>query len=236
MKFKTEADAIQFKILKLDEAIIRKKIYINTKKVDRKKSRTMRDHWRRNKNSLSKGIKKWHKSTQGKRFHRALGRFNALRESSYLYYHYYNEETPKDISVSMEVVNQALLSLSSIETHLFLELQFYEGNPDALSEFLTIVYQFVDDASYLKAELIESYVSGNMKGEDYILLNDIIQFFQDPKSYTYEKRSNMGLSNDENGADKDSLKEAMDYVEHIDLTEDSNTIYEKLDKIIDEQK
>jgi len=233
MKFKTQVDKIQYDLLNLNEGAIRKRLFIKSKKIDRKKSKLMRDHWRRNKANISKGIKKWHKSTQGKRFHRALGRFNALREGAFLQYHYYNEQTPKEVNISIDDVNNALLSLSSIETHLFLELQYYEANSEALSEFLSIIYQFVDDSSFLKESLLESYISGSISGEDYILLNDIIQFFQDPKAYMYEKRTIMGLSNDENSQDSESLKEQLNYIKNIDLMEDSNIIYEKLDELLE---
>ena len=126
MKFKNDNDKIMFEALDFNENTIRKKLQIVKKSIDRKKSRDMKNNWRRNKHQLIKGIKKWHQSTQGKRFHRALGRFNALRENKN----------------SLDAVTDALFGLNSIETHLILELKFYEPDIEALSQFLQIFEVF----------------------------------------------------------------------------------------------
>jgi len=233
MKFKTQIDEAQFKILKLDEIEVRKRVGLVSKKKDNKKSRIMKDRWRRDKNSLKKGIKKWNKSTKGKRFHKALGRFNALRETAGYQYYYMNdwEETSEEFrTLSMKQVNDSLLSLSSIETHLFLELQYYEPDPEALSEFLSIIDMFLQDAYEIKLALMETYTSGVIDLDNYILLNDIIQFFQDPKMYIYAKRELADLSND---SDTEEFREQVHTAENIDLTMAGNIIYDKLDKLFD---
>lgn len=233
MKFKTPVDQFQFNMLKLDEMEVRKRLIKTSKAKDRKRSKAMKDHWRRNKAQLQKGIEKWHKSTKGKRFHRALGRFNALRETAGYVYH--NDlvpgATPSNNGVkhlSMDQVNDALLSLSSIGTHLNLELQYYEPDPEAMSQFLEIMKMFQEDSSYLNAKLIMAYSSGEIDMDDYILLNDIIQFFQDPKMYVYAKRELEGFSNDTDTID---FVEQVRVAESIDHTVAGNETYEVIDKL-----
>lgn len=46
---------------------------------DFRKSQQTKHNWRTNKNSMLKGIKKWHSDPEGKKFHRQLGRFLATR-------------------------------------------------------------------------------------------------------------------------------------------------------------
>ena len=105
----------------------------------------MKNSWRRNKHKIIKGITKWSNSTAGKRFHRALGRFNALRESSAYYVDGLTpgENSPIYRPMALDQVNDSLLGISSIETHLFLELQYYESDPEAMSQFLELVDNFV---------------------------------------------------------------------------------------------
>ncbi len=198
MKFKNTTDELQYKILGLNEAELRKRLSLVSKAKDHKKSRDMKNSWRRNKHKIMKGINKWTNSTAGKRFHRALSRFNVLRESSAYYVDELTpgENTPKTRVMTLNQVNDSLLGLSSIETHLFLELQFYEADPEAMEQFLEIVLDFELDSSFLKLELLETYRTGEIDEEDFILLVDITQFFSNPKSYIYAKRELLGLSND----------------------------------------
>ena len=184
----------------------------------------MKNNWRRNKNKFKKGIKKWHKSTKGKRFHKALGRFNALREGISSYY--YNDAQKVDLSIGQ--VNDALLSLSSIETHLFIELQYYEPDSVAMNEFLEIVYNFMQDISGIKIELLDTYISGYIDTSTYDDILDIIQFFQDPKMYLYAKRDINGLSNEANDS---NLIEQLKILENMDFLEDSQKVYSEIDSL-----
>jgi len=210
MKFKSENDKILFEALNLDEKVIRKKLQIVRKAIDRKKSRTMKDQWRRNKHKYLKGIRKWHKSTQGKRFHRALGRFNALREDI--------EKQGDVIQIGFDEITEALFALSSIETHLYLELQYYENDIEALSEFLEIVENFFEEEAKLKQILLNSYITGVILKEYLLELMEIFSFFIDPIIYYYEERRKHGLSNDVNEL-KGKEKEV--FLKHIKILKDS---------------
>lgn len=236
MKFKREEDKIQFEILNLSESAIRKSLELIKKSKDRKKQRNMKNQWRRNKNSLLKGLKKWHNSTQGKRFHRALGRFNSLRTEklseagAYQYYYYQDEFDERNplIPLSIDEVNDALLGLSSIETHLFLELQYYEPDSEAQQEFLDIIEYFIEDSRYLKEKLLDVFYTGTIQKEDYQMLIDIFDFFIDPKLYLYTKRQELNLSND--NIDKE-FEEQLNIVESLNLSE--NNICDKIDKLFE---
>lgn len=83
-----------------------------------RKSQDGKENWRKNRYSMMAGIKKWHASTDGKRFHRALGRYNAM--------HDYRRE-PKESFIENRIsdVVETLKALSSLRTHLFIELDYY---------------------------------------------------------------------------------------------------------------
>ena len=232
MKFKNVSDEIQYNLLNLNEMEVRKRLTLATVSKDQKKSRGMKNMWRRDKHKIMKGLKKWNKSTAGKRFHRALGRYNSVRIHEGITYGMYNGEydtsKPNIIPLSMSQVNDAALGLSSIETHLFLELQYYESDPEAMIQFLDIIKNFIEDSSYLKVELLNAYISGVIEQEAYLLLTDIIQFFANPKSYIYAKRELLGLSNDTKTED---FLNQVKVAEEMDLSKDSNLIYEELDKL-----
>ena len=67
------------------------------------------------------GVKKWHRSVEGKRFHRSLGRFLATR-------------IPREGTLGLKyrsafesLTNQsdALKAISSVRTHLYIDLDYY---------------------------------------------------------------------------------------------------------------
>ena len=236
MKFKSNLDEVQYNILGLNEVEVRKRIgFVTIKKSkDQASSRNMKNQWRRNRTKMTKGIKKWNKSTAGKRFHRALGRFNALRESVTGTIGYYNNDLHPGmnfVDLTMTQVNDALLSLSSIETHLYLELQYYEADAEAMVQFIDLMTAFIEDASVLKFELIEAYVSGKLEKENFDLLTDMIQFFQDPKMYMYAKRELHGMRNDQ---DDEMFRAMLAASINIDPNRPSNETYDLLDKKFDE--
>lgn len=83
-----------------------------------RKSQDGKENWRKNRYSMMAGIKKWHGSTEGKRFHRALGRYNAT--------HDYKREPKESFTEShFHEFVETLKALSSLRTHLFIELDYY---------------------------------------------------------------------------------------------------------------
>ena len=219
MKFKNEIDEKQYKLLNLNEAIIRKRLSLADKILSKNRQRvkSMKDNWRRNKHKILKGLKKWHKSTQGKRFHRALGRFNALREKKIIK-DFYESNKIQPVKINYDSITDALLSLSSIETHLLLELQYYEPNFDSFLQFLEIVENFMDDVYPIKIALVQAYKNGEIQSDIYISLIELIQLFLDPVMYLYIKRDQNGMNNNIN--------------QNPDLTEQLNKIQEYSNKNI----
>lgn len=82
---------------------------------DFRKSQNTKQSWRKNRYKMKKGIKAFHKSTEGKKFHRSLGRYLATRVSkSNRHNENYNDKY------------DALKGLSSLRTHLYIESGYYK--------------------------------------------------------------------------------------------------------------
>lgn len=83
-------------------------------------------NWRKNRWKTMRGVKRWHKSMDGKRFHRALGTHLATRIIRDT-----RRERPERPSLlqrseSAEASpNQLLIALASLRTHLYLEREYY---------------------------------------------------------------------------------------------------------------
>jgi len=242
MKFKNKVDEVFYQLLDLNEETIKKNLKIKKLSVDRKKSTAMKNQWRRNKLKLKKGIEKWHKSTQGKRFHRALGRFNALRtekfkslkeDAGYLTYYQWNnvfkdgdvskpfkfdytdDELNKLIPISQDEISLALDGLTSIEKHLLIELDYFEPDMESYVEYLDIVESAIEEIGDLKNILLQAYENGFITFGDYLRIIDIFDFFVDPKAYLYAKREMEGLSNDKTQAP--DVEEDLKFIEKLNI-------------------
>lgn len=110
----------------LTEIFLKKRKDNLNKHKDFRRSQSAKMGWRHNRYNIMKGIKIFHKSTEGKRFHRNLARFLVLKDRY------------KGMFDSTQY-NEALVNLSSYETHILLELEYYH----TLSETLDY-YEFVD--------------------------------------------------------------------------------------------
>ena len=134
MKFATDQDAKMFlleiekfddldsatKNLKPDDEMI--ELFISKRKTlipglkDFRRRQNTRQQWRHERYKMLRGIKRFHKSTSGKKFHRALGRYLATREGL-------QEESSKVFYLTE--IADILKALSSLKTHAFIELEFY---------------------------------------------------------------------------------------------------------------
>lgn len=95
---------------KVEEGIfIKKRRRHETALKDHDQSRKSKEGWRRNRTKMMKGIKSYHKSTEGKRFHKRLGRFLASRLTR-------NDENG---------ILEYLKGVSTAKTTLITELEFY---------------------------------------------------------------------------------------------------------------
>lgn len=128
MKFRTESDKQLFKIemrlpMDLDvgegfpssehlDEFIKSRRSLVPKLKDFRKSQNTKSQWRKDRYKLMSGIKKFHKSTKGKKMHRQIGRFISTRESF------------NDLGDLYEVAD-FLKALSALKTHALIELDYY---------------------------------------------------------------------------------------------------------------
>ena len=244
MKFKTETDKILYEALELNDSIIRNRLLTITKQIkNRKKSLQQKTFWRRNAYKLKMAIQKWHKSTQGKRFHRNLGNFLAthLTKNDLGLGIQVNRKKQEQLNnnekviLSIDNVVQILLGLNNIKTHLILELQYFEKNTEALEEFLELFFEFLNDSYNIETELLKAYITGEVSLETLLEIIDIFIFFIDERQFVYEVRQIAGKENDIN---KENIKEEIEKdlkllneSENIENTE--NTKIDFVNKIIE---
>lgn len=176
------------------ELFIKKRKRIVPKLKDFQKSQNSKKMWRKHRYKTMKGIKSFHKSTQGKRMHRSIGRFLALRDTS-----------KREIYSNPMDSNELFKSLSSCETHNFIELDFYR----TLSE--EIEYQIFSDMLQLRNYTIKKSIR-----EDSIIHERDLDFLI---SLVPEKILIDELTNCEKNYDK-HLKMFNDSLERLDDKED----------------
>lgn len=81
-----------------------------------RKSSKQKSNWRENRTKMMKGIKAFHRSVEGKRFHRKLGRFLSSRIT--------RKTESLDYTTLMESAD-FLIGLNSVKQHLFVELDYF---------------------------------------------------------------------------------------------------------------
>ena len=130
----------------------RKKLINNLK--DFRKSQNQKQNWRRKKTSIMRGIKKFHRSTEGKRFHRSLDRFNSVREH---------------LSAETHLVEnlEFLKGISSLKTHLLIEAHYFrdvEGELD-FHAFFEEVIPFLDT---LSSRILQNNFNLNLEEQELL--------------------------------------------------------------------
>jgi len=129
---------------------------VNRFKLNFRKSQDAKRQWITNRDNLMAGIKRFHKSVQGKRFHRNLARFLSDRSS------YYKESFDED--------NQIRVALNSLKTHLIIESNYFI--PD-INEHLSFNEVFRLSIPIMN-EIISKYESGEeLDDDDYSILQDL---------------------------------------------------------------
>jgi len=116
----------------MEESFIKRREPLSGALRDFRKSQGTKGQWRENRHGIMKGIKKFHASTEGKRFHRNLGRFLSSR--------YFQsrlkgivkddqEDSPKSMKAEESLcifdLAEILKATSSIRTHAFIELEYF---------------------------------------------------------------------------------------------------------------
>lgn len=91
--------------------------YITTLK-NHRKGQAQKANWRANRTEMMKGIKAFHRSVEGKRFHRKLGRFMATQ--------IFSPKRPNTRTYESIVENrETLLGLNSLKQHMFVEAEYF---------------------------------------------------------------------------------------------------------------
>lgn len=117
---------------------------------DFRKSQQQKQNWRHYRKKYMTGIKDFHKSTDGKKFHRKLGRFLASRI------------TDENYKPSYDELVECLKSLSSLPTHLLVDLGYYKTTEaqctyeEMLDEAFPIIYRTLNKMYYADFSIDES--------------------------------------------------------------------------------
>lgn len=128
----------------MDEFVKRRRDRVN-KLRDLRKSQNALQQWRHDRERMLKGIRDFHGSTSGKRFHRELGRFLATRIAHDKRPGRDQEQKAPRIephlrteAMSIYEVGAVLKALSSVKTHSYIRMEYYRPLDEELDywEFL----------------------------------------------------------------------------------------------------
>lgn len=112
------------------------------KRPDWRKSQDQKARWRRNRRTYMTGIKKFHKSTEGKKFHRQLARYMATRLTT--------NESEAEIR---STVDDFLVALSSARTHLYIDLGYYKPVLESL-EYVDLLDEIIPVLNEIELKFI----------------------------------------------------------------------------------
>ena len=199
MKFQTDLDAKHFclEIEQFDlletvtkdlvptedqmEIFLKRRREIVPKLKDFRRRQQSRQQWRRGRKKMMRGIKRFHKSTAGKRFHRALGRFLATREAM---------EKANEYSISINEVAGILKSLSALKTSAFIELEFYHQMSEEM-EYRSFVEELIPISNRLESNLLAGDYSLSEDDEDFLVQivkpESIIFAFEERSEFSFDE-------------------------------------------------
>jgi hypothetical protein len=127
--------------------------YVNAMK-DYRKSSAQKNNWRQNRTSMMRGIKAFHRSVAGKRFHRKLGNFLASRIT---------RKSNEAMSYTSMLENlEFLVGLNSVKQHLFVEMDFFHQ----AHEQIELEEMVLDYSIPLMRSIEEKIISGEELNED----------------------------------------------------------------------
>lgn len=201
MKFHNVLDAQKFliEIGKLNEAMTVDSVYEPTneeisafisirsplvsKIKDHRQASASKANWRQNRYKIMRGIKSFHSSVEGKRFHRKLGRFLATRITR-----------EKATNESVFEMHEALVGLNSLRQHLIVELGYFHN----LYEQIEVEELVVDYA----VPMLSSIETKVLKGEeldsdewsflmDMVSKNHLVSALSELTGESFENLNNM---------------------------------------------
>jgi hypothetical protein len=145
MKFKNAIDEQVFRSewlksgLSLNEFLVKRQ-ELELGLVDWERSQRQRQNWRKYRWRYLKGIRDFHSSTVGKRFHRNLGRFLATRETETLLKAYQSEKEKErelrglDLRKVQENL-EFLIAVLSAGVHALIEERYYKASVDEAVDY-----------------------------------------------------------------------------------------------------
>ncbi len=138
---------------KLTEAeFIKQRTGIIKQHKDFRKGQTQKGNWRKHRWKIMKGIDQYHKSTAGKKFHRKLGTFLALRNMG---------------SLSHSERHELLKPVLSIVQHAFVEMDFYHSVNNTVEYELFVEHLFSECLDIQRK--IKNYETDLSKHEEFLL-------------------------------------------------------------------
>lgn len=116
-----------------------------------RRSQAAKGNWRKYSAEMMRGIKSFHKSTEGKRFHRNLGRFitRKIFTGSLTGRKLGSMTEENDLSEKAD----ALKAISSIITHLLVEMEYYHPLHEQMG-IDEMIMEHMDDLYYIKRKVL----------------------------------------------------------------------------------
>ena len=130
-----------------------------------RKSANSKAAWRQNRTKMMKGIKAFHKSVKGKRFHKRLGRFMATRIVR-------SKEKNEDAYDMLLLKQGYLKGLNAAKQHILVELEYFHQ----LQEQVEIEEFLIEYAFPLFKDVEEAILSDrDLSPDEQIFLFDLIE-------------------------------------------------------------
>jgi len=162
-----------------------------------RKSQVSKEQWRKNRYKLLKGIKRFHRSTKGKRMHRAIGRFLATRDSSLGSF-----KRKANEYLEIHDVCEILKALTSVKTHNYIEFEYYHTvDEEVLYQIFT--EELLPAIDRMEKALIST--KGTITKEDLDFLTRIVE----PNALFHELSEVFGASYDDIKKYFDHILESM---------------------------
>jgi hypothetical protein len=172
MKFKSDIDERLFRSewlksgLSFDEFLVKRQ-ELELGLVDWERSQRQKQNWRKYRWKYLKGIRDFHRSTEGKRFHRNLGRFLATRETDSLLKVYQREkESERELrGLDLRKVQENLeflIAVLSVGVHALIEERYYRASVDE-----AVDYKLFLEEVLRKVKEVLDWVYGEEEGVDW---------------------------------------------------------------------
>ena len=189
MKFFNESDRLSVEAEALNKGLPLDEYLVNRDKTfsrfrDFKTSKVTKQSWRQSRSNHLKGLKRFHKSTQGKKFHRELGKFISQRLPAYkgsLVAAYRHEnpsvkdqvtDTSRKLSRTEQLdsaITRELITVNSIKTHLLIEKSYTLPFEDHLA----VDALYIEVAPRLDEIMTKLALREDINEDDFFLLNDL---------------------------------------------------------------